>query len=106
MIVLLESPYAGDTERNLTYGRRCLRDSLQRGESPMASHLLYTQPGVLDDSDPEERMVGINRGHSWLSVVYKLVVYTDYGITSGMQMGIRRAEMIGVPIEYRQIGLS
>lgn len=46
-LVLLESPYAGDTERNVDYGRRCLRDSIMRGEAPMASHLLYTQPGVL-----------------------------------------------------------
>lgn len=104
MIVLLESPYAGDTERNIKYGRRCLKDSLSRGESPMASHLLYTQPGVLNDDDPEERMIGINRGHAWMSVARKVVVYTDLGISPGMQLAINRAEMIGVPVEMRSIG--
>lgn len=47
--VILESPYAGDVERNLTYARECVRDSLSRGEAPIASHLLYTQEGILKD---------------------------------------------------------
>ena len=47
--VILESPYAGDIERNVAYARAAMRDSLLRGEAPIASHLLYTQPGVLDD---------------------------------------------------------
>ena len=37
----------------MEYARACLRDSLLRGEAPIASHLLYTQPvASLDDSDP------------------------------------------------------
>lgn len=38
--VILESPYAGDVEKNIEYARLCLKDSLLRGESPIASHLL------------------------------------------------------------------
>lgn len=45
MRIILESPYAGDVEGNLTYARRAMHDSLMRGEHPIASHLLYTQPG-------------------------------------------------------------
>ena len=45
--VIIESPYAGFVKRNEDYARECLRDSLMRGEAPIASHLLYTQPGVL-----------------------------------------------------------
>jgi len=67
--VILESPYAGDTaedvERNLTYAREALRDSLLRGEAPIASHLLYTQKGVLDDRIREERALGIAAGLAW-----------------------------------------
>ena len=63
--VILESPYAGDVERNVAYARACLRDSLLRGEAPIASHLLYTQPGVLDDQIPEERQMGIDAGLAW-----------------------------------------
>ena len=32
-LVILESPYAGDIERNVAYARACLRDSLLRGEA-------------------------------------------------------------------------
>lgn len=55
ILVLLESPYAGNVELNVTYARACMRDCLKRGEAPFASHLLYTQPGVLDDLVPNER---------------------------------------------------
>ena len=49
-LVILESPFAGDVKRNTAYARAALRDSLLRGEAPIASHLLYTQDGVLDDA--------------------------------------------------------
>ena len=48
-LVIFESPYAGDVEANTEYARRCVRDSLMRGEAPIASHLLYTQPGILHE---------------------------------------------------------
>lgn len=49
ILVIIESPYAGDVDRNLEYLRAAMRDCLKRGEAPFASHALYTQPGVLDD---------------------------------------------------------
>ena len=39
--VIVESPYAGDVERNIAYVRAAMRDCLMRGEAPLASHLLY-----------------------------------------------------------------
>ena len=56
--VILESPYAGDIERNVAYARMAVRDSLAKGEAPIASHLLYTQEGILKDEVPEERQWG------------------------------------------------
>ena len=44
MLTVIESPYAGDVEGNLTYLRACLKDCVERGESPYASHGLLTQP--------------------------------------------------------------
>lgn len=102
-LVILESPYAGDLERNITYARACLRDSLLRGEAPIASHLLYTQPGVLDDNIPQERQHGIDAGLAWRAVAEATVVYDDLGITQGMSYGIRAAKKAGLPIEYRQL---
>jgi hypothetical protein len=101
--VILESPYAGDVDRNVTYARLCLRDSLLRGEAPIASHLLYTQPNVLDDNLPEERQLGIDAGLSWREVAEATVVYTDLGISKGMQYGIDKAAASGLPVEYRTI---
>ena len=103
--VVVESPFAGDIEANMKYARACLRDCLMRGESPVASHLLLTQDGVLDDSDPIERAVGINAGHAWMHGAHAIVVYTDRGISEGMKAGIRSAEFHKLNIEYRSIGL-
>lgn len=101
--VILESPYAGDIERNLTYARACLHDCLLRGEAPIASHLLYTQPGVLDDNKPGERQLGIEAGLVWGELAEATVVYTDYGISKGMRFGIEMAEKNGRPVEYRNL---
>lgn len=54
-LVIIESPFAGDVEKNTRYARACVRDSLLRGEAPIASHLLYTQGGILNDDVPAER---------------------------------------------------
>jgi len=102
--VIIESPYAGNVQENTEYARACVRDSLRRGEAPIASHLLYTQPGVLDDLDPAERKQGIDAGLAWRKVADASVVYTDFGISSGMKYGIAAAEKSGIIVEYREIG--
>jgi hypothetical protein len=103
-LVIVESPYAGDIERNVEYARACVRDSLARGEAPIASHLLYTQPGILRDEVPEERQWGIDAGLAWRSVAQASVVYTDLGVSRGMEYGIAAAEKAGLPVERRTIG--
>ena len=47
---------------NIDYARACVADCLRRGDSAIASHLLYTQPGVLRDDVPGERELGIAAG--------------------------------------------
>lgn len=101
--VILESPYAGDVEKNVEYARKCLRDSLRRGEAPLASHLLYTQPGVLDDNDPSERQQGIDAGLAWRRCAEASVVYADNGISDGMRYGIEAAKQAGLTVEMRYI---
>jgi hypothetical protein len=102
-LVILESPYAGDIEENVRYARACVRDCLLRGEAPIASHLLYTQEGILDDDIPRERQLGIDAGLAWKVMAQGTVVYTDRGITKGMKYGIRAATMSGIPVEYREL---
>lgn len=102
-LVIIESPFAGDVQANIEYARACVRDSLMRGEAPIASHLLYTQDGILNDDIPAERQHGIDAGLAWRRIAEKSVVYTDRGISKGMQYGIAAAEDAGVPVEYRSI---
>jgi hypothetical protein len=101
--VIVESPFAGDEEENLRYVRACMRDCLLRGETPFASHALYTQPGVLRDDVPEERKLGIEAGFAWRDAAAKTVVYTDLGTSSGMEAGVQDAEAKGRPVEYRSL---
>lgn len=102
-LVIIESPYAGDVEANVAYARRCVRDSLLRGEAPIASHLLYTQPGILDDDVPAERQHGIDAGLAWRAVAQASVVYADRGISRGMEYGIAAARSAGLTVEFRNI---
>ncbi|MFA6338688.1 MAG: hypothetical protein WCW87_01335 [Candidatus Paceibacterota bacterium] len=101
--VIIESPFAGNTERNKEYARKCMRDSLLRGEAPLCSHLLYTQMGILDDNIKHERDLGIEAGLIWGEEAELTVVYEDYGISMGMLLGIERANNDGRPVEYRKI---
>ena len=99
--VILESPYAGDVERNVDYARLCVRDALQRGEAPIASHLLFTQPGILRDEIPDERMLGINAGLAWIAAADAMVLYMDHGMSRGMRDAMVRAQRAGLPVELR-----
>ncbi len=102
-LVIIESPYKGGpiwtTEYNVAYARRALLDSLERGEAPFASHLLYTQ--VWDDDIPDLRTAGIEAGLSWGRSADLTAVYCDHRISTGMMYGIERAMSEGRLVEYR-----
>jgi hypothetical protein len=89
---------------NRAYARHAMLDCLLRGEAPLASHLLY--PQVLHDQWEHERAIGIAAGLAWLHAADASVVYTDRGISEGMQQGIEAAEQRGLPVEYRRLPLA
>jgi hypothetical protein len=103
-LVIIESPYAGDVEANVTYARLAMRDSLNRGEAPIASHLLYTQPGILRDDVAEERQWGIDAGLAWRRRCDLAVFYIDRGWSSGMLAAREIYEREGGSFETRSIG--
>lgn len=121
-LVIVESPYAPqaadpheasvELARNEAYLSACLADCLKRGEVPFASHGFFTRPGVLDDTNPEERMQGILAGIAisdafarTASVTggyeYKRALYEDRGWSSGMAFGLEDATKKGQPRERR-----
>ena len=107
-LVILESPYGDDDPKvvaeNVRYARACMHDCLVvHGEQPYASHLLYTQPGVLNDRQSEDRKLGIAAGLAWGAHADATVVYTDRGVSDGMKEGIGRAIEEGRPVEYREL---
>lgn len=101
--VIIESPFAGDVERNIKYARECVLDSLLRGEAPIASHLLYTQEGILNDEIFEQRKLGINAGLAWKEVADKHVFYIDYGYSPGMLYAKEYATSNQIKTEERVI---
>lgn len=109
-LVILESPYAGkgtshtDIAENVKYAILCMQDSLRRGEAPLATHLLYAHSGVSDDTNLVDRKNCMDAGLEWgKKAAEETVVYTDRGISEGMEYGIERAKKEGRPVKYRTI---
>ncbi|HEY1806042.1 MAG TPA: hypothetical protein VGG45_16330 [Terracidiphilus sp.] len=105
--VIIESPFGSIDDEvvraNIEYARKCVSDSLHRGESCIASHLLFTQDGILNDRIPGERELGIEAGLSWYAVADACAVYIDRGISRGMEQGIARAYKHNLPVYKRSI---
>ncbi|MBW2672373.1 MAG: hypothetical protein JRD89_03005 [Deltaproteobacteria bacterium] len=101
--VIIESPLSGDFERNIRYARLCMLDSLQRGEAPFASHLLYTQ--VWNDLDEELRASGMAAAQAWYPAADLCAVYIDLDISGGMKDGIAVCEKCpgGIPVVQRRL---
>ena len=106
-LVIIISPFAGvATKRseNIKYARKCMRDSLMRGECPFAYHLLYPQTGILNDDDSQERFLGFVAGHAWMKKADVVAVYEDLGKSAGMIADIRFAHEFKKKVIYRKLG--
>ncbi len=109
-LVILESPFAGRGPwplsalrrlLNVRYARACVRDSLARGEAPIASHLLY--PQVYRDGVPEEQERGMEAGLAWSGSADLAAVYRDRGISAGMKRAIKHHLDRGTRVVYRSL---
>jgi hypothetical protein len=104
-LVIIESPFRGkDYNQTLLYREyadACIRDSIERGESPYASHRII--PGALDDSIPAERDKGIRVGYAWWKHAAAIVFYVDHGMSEGMHKALQRAKTMQLLIEMRKI---
>lgn len=101
--VAIESPYAGEVTRNVAYAKRAVLDCLRRNEAPYASHLFFTQEGLLDDLKPEERELGIRAGLYWGASAKLRVFYIDLGWSKGMVQGFIYARSIFQSFEIRAL---
>ena len=110
---VIESPFGRNLDgskctpeqyaRNIRYLNRALLDSIGRGdEAPYASHRFY--PGLLDDTNPADRALGMRMGLVWSEAAQAVAVYQDHGITEGMRAALMQHGTRGLPIFYRSIG--
>ena len=97
---------AEESARHARYLAACLRDCIERGETPYASHAILTLPGVLRDDVPEERERGIAAGFAMrrgmqLTAIY-INCYEDEWYSRGMHAGIADAMALGVQVSLGQ----
>jgi hypothetical protein len=115
-LVIIESPYKGDLERNKRYLRSCIRDCINRAESPYASYRMLTD--ALDDNDPVERSLGIEAGLAWRNafilasrddaphrVFHRVtpIFYLDLGMSDGMDRALKLYDAEGVAYGTRRL---
>jgi len=96
-LVFVCSPYAGDIKRNTENARRYSRYAIQQNCIPIAPHLLF--PQFLDDTDRQERNLGLFFGIVLMSKCAELWVFGDV-ITAGMSVEIEKAKRRNLPIRY------
>lgn len=100
-LVVIESPYAGDVERNMLYLDFCIRDCLARGESPYASHRMLTS--ALDDNIPKDRELGIDAGLAWRRRADDRLFYLDLDWSGGMLAARKLYQSEGLRFEWRKL---
>jgi len=103
--VYIESPFAETEEMtvedHIEYAKLCLLHSLELGEFPFVSHLLF--PMVLDDLVRQERRIGMHAGEAWATQADLRAFYTDHGISKGMLWGEANAMKLGQETVMRSI---
>ena len=87
--------------QNLELANLACRYAVQHGCNPMAPHLLI--PGFLDDTDPEEREIGIQLGLDWLMDCDELWVIGER-VSDGMRQEIDAARELGIPVVHISFG--
>lgn len=96
-LVYIASPYAGDTNYNISRACGYCRLAIRNGCIPFAPHLLY--PQFMDDDDKQQRELGIRFALIWLGKCDELWVCGDT-VSDGMSREIARAKRRSMPIRY------
>lgn len=98
----IESPLAGDFEKNRRYALWCVYHCASLGEAAYASHLFY--PQCLNDEDEQHREFGIQAGYEWASKGSLYLFYQDLGWSKGMLRAKDRWE--GRPMQTRSLPME
>ncbi len=86
----LSAPTADGIARNIQLAQDLAYAAMKLEDvAAFCPHGFYT--AFLDDTDPDERELGLLAGKSWLDVADEIWVFSKYGITKGMAQEIERA---------------
>lgn len=96
-IIYVCSPFRGDEEANAEKARNYSRGLVRKGFIPFAPHLLF--PQFLDDKNPDERELALEMNFAFLKYCKAVWVFGDK-ITAGMDLEIKEATKLGIPIRY------
>ena len=94
-LVYIASPYAGETEDNISRAKGYCRFAVSKGVIPLAPHLLY--PQFMDDGDEDQRILGLQFAIALLCRCDELWVFGEK-ISAGMAKEIEKAEKRGMRI--------
>lgn len=96
-IVYICSPFAGEVARNIKAAQRYSRFAVDKGYIPIAPHLLF--PQFLNDSNPDERQLGLFFGNALMSKCSEVWVFGET-ISAGMAAEIKRAKWKNYRLRY------
>jgi len=96
-LVFICSPYAGDIECHIRRAQGYCRFAVSKNCIPIAPHLLF--PQFMEESDPEQRRLGIFFGLVLQSKCKEVWVFGG-NITKGMAVEIEKAHERGLPVRY------
>ena len=95
-LVYICSPFAGDIVHNIENACEYCKFAVKQGVIPFVPHLLY--PQFMDDSDKNQRALGLFFGMVWLRKCDALWFFGDH-ISEGMKKEIRAARQNGLLIK-------
>ena len=96
-IVYICSPYAGDTDSNITAAQKYSRHAVENGYIPITPHLLF--PQFLNDADPTERKLCLFFGNALMSKCSEVWVF-GLAVSAGMEAEIELAMRRDIRLRY------
>lgn len=96
-LVYICSPFSGDIENNNKRTRAFCRFALDKGNIPLAPHLLF--PQFMDDSNEQERDLAIFMDIILMGKCQEVWVLGDV-ISRGMSIEIEKAKKRRQPVRY------
>ena len=93
--VFICAPYRGDVESNVEKAKGHARFAAHCGYCPVVPHLMF--PQFLDDSNPEERILGITLGVELMKICDEVWIFGST-ISNGMAFELEHASKLGIPV--------